>query len=365
MSTNIQVLTLLDLGLVDQEEVTAYYDALSNLERTTREAKQAAVAGASKPPLSLDREKSEATRALQGVPLEFVPFPAVCAVLGAAGVHSLELPGHLSTVASTIGAIAGGAVGLLIVARDDVLGGAVRTVGSIAVESAGTAGMLVGRKISDTAESTLSMVVAEAVQVVIKAPSKAAGGLASSMSDSASSAIESIESLPRELANKSVAGVKDALQGTSQAAIGISGGLARQAAGAAGGALLNTSKAAIIAVKGSSKDAAKQLRKEAITGHGEPHVSFVKGETHAKVSLIYGCIGCCFGSMLSFICAPPMLVWHSGCRGKILYGLQAAVVGWAEPVLIASLGPNCNSSISHVYEVNFQNVAHPLPLSSI
>lgn len=272
---------------MDKEEVAAYYDALSEVERTTREAKEATVAAAFKSSLPpSDKVTSALTPRVQGGAVELIFFPAVCAVLGSTGMRALHLTGDLFTVASTVGAIAGGAVGWVVVARDDVVGGAAKAAGLAVARSASAIGSRAGRSIKETAVGATNAVTSAAVEVIVNAPAKAAGELAKTVSDSASSAVGSVARLPGEIANNAVDEAKSVLQGTSEAAIGLAGDLAVQAVEAAGGALLDTSKAAVKAVKESQEGTTNQLLQDTILASVKSATLPVAGEQQKRVSTV-------------------------------------------------------------------------------
>lgn len=248
---------------MDKEEVAAYYDALSELERTTRGGNEATVPTAFKSSLSSNRVQGE------GGAVELVLFPAACAILGATGMRSLHLTGDLFTVASTVGVIAGGAVGWVVVSRDDVIGGAAKSAGLAVARSASFIGSRAGRSIKETAAGATSAITSAAVEIIVNAPAKAAGELAKTVSDSASSAVGSVAGLPGKAANNAVEEAKSILQGTSETVIDLAGDLALQAVDAAGGALLYTSKAAVKAVKESQQGTANQLLQDTSPVDGE------------------------------------------------------------------------------------------------
>lgn len=251
-----------------KEEVTAYYDALSELERTARRGKETTVSTAFKSSLPSNRVQGE------GGAVELALFPAVCAILGATGMGSLHLTGGLFTVASTFGAIAGGAVGWVVVARDDAVGGAAKAAGFAVARSASFVGSRAGRSIKETAAGASSAITSAAVEIIVNAPAKVAGDLAKTVSDRASSAVGSVAGLPGEIANNAVEGAKSVLQGTSETVTGLAGDLALQAVDAAGGALLYTSKAAMKAVKESQQGTANQLLQDTspVTGERQKRV---------------------------------------------------------------------------------------------
>lgn len=264
------MLTLLEIGLVDKEEMAAYYEALSELERTTQEAKVAAAATTATPANPTKSSSTTAATAEDG-PLSLVPFPIVCAALGAAGTHALHLTGDLGTATSVFGAVAGATLGALVVAGDDAGGRAARAAGLVVARSAGAAGGAVGKGISESVGGVAGGVASAAAsaveEAVVKAPANLVAGLASSTSSAVSSAVGSVVSLPGQLAAKAVDGAKEALQDTSEA-------VARKATEAAAGALQSTSEAALEVVNETPKEAAKRL-KEVVTGSGENLTAFV------------------------------------------------------------------------------------------
>lgn len=265
-----QVLSLLELGLVEKEDISAYYDALSNLERATLDAKKASLNP--QPPPSRLSSKTPSTP--QDDPLLLVPFPALCAALGVAGTHSLHLAGDLDTLASACGAIAGAGLGSLVVVGDGPLGLAARTVGSVVVSALGAAGGLAGKTVSESAAGAAGAAVAAAEDALVKAPANAVEGLARSVSGGMSSVVGYVAALPGKVAKQAVDGAKEALQDTSRAAINLPGDVARKAVDAAGGALQSTSDAALSAVTESPKDAAKRL-KEAVAAPADALTSLV------------------------------------------------------------------------------------------
>lgn len=287
-----QVLTLLDIGLVDKEEVGAYYEALSELERTTQEAKAAAAATAAAASLNPQSPSSSTSFTPQGGPLSLVPFPALCAALGAAGTHSLHLTGGLDTAISVFGAMAGVALGSLVVIGDDAAGRAARTVGSAVTRSASMAGGAAGRSVTESVSGAAGAAAGAVEEAIVKAPSNLVSGLGKSTSNAVSAAVGSVVGLPGELAGKALEGAKGALQDTSEAVVNIPGDVARnvvnlpgevarQATQAAGGALQSTSETALNAVKESPKEAAKRL-KEAVSAPGETLAAFVKGASDER-----------------------------------------------------------------------------------
>lgn len=148
---NEQVLTLLELGLVDKEDVTTYYEALANLERTTREAKEATT-------LAMNKSAATATTPVyfpgKQDPASLVPFPAICAALGAAGMHSLQLSSDADTIASVCGGTAGAVVGGLLVIGDDPVGGFARAAGAAVARAIGFAGGWAGKEVSFLSDIT-------------------------------------------------------------------------------------------------------------------------------------------------------------------------------------------------------------------
>lgn len=288
----VQVLSLLDLGLLDKEEVAAYYDALSNFERTKQEAKGSKLAGSQNPPSSSNNLWPTRESLLGKEASSLIPFPALCAALGAAGAHSLHLVGHLDTAASAFGAVVGAGLGSLVVVGDDPVGRAARTFGSSVSRSASTAGAVAGKQISESAAEAAGAAVAAAEEAVITAPTNAAADVAKSLSGKASAVAVSVVSLPGKLAKGTVESVKGVLQDTSEVVVSLPGDVARKAAGVAGGALQSSSEAAMTAVKDSPKGAARLLN-EAISSRSETLTSFVgrvsgtgasRKETEAKVS---------------------------------------------------------------------------------
>lgn len=273
-----QVLSLLDLGLVDKEEVAAYYDALSNLERTTQEAKEATLAASLNPRPTSNRPFSTATSEPEGDPLSLIPFPAICAFLGFAGTKSLHLTGDLDNVASACGAIAGAGIGSLVVVGQDPVARVARTIGSAIIRSAGAAGGVAGKSVSESVVGAAGAAVAAAEQAIIKAPVNMAGALVRSLLDSLSAAAGSVVRLPGELARKTVVGATGALRDTSEAAVNLPGDIARKAVDAAGGAIQSTSEAAITAVTEAPKEAAKRLT-EVVSSPGEALTSAVSSAT--------------------------------------------------------------------------------------
>eukprot|EP00752_Nemacystus_decipiens_P011875 g10531.t2 len=261
-----KVLTLLEIGLVDKEEMAAYYEALSELERTTREAKEAAAA-----PVNPAKPSSTAPSTAEDGPLSLVPFPLICGALGASGTHALHLTGDLGTAVSVFGAVAGATLGALVVAGDDAGGRAARAAGSVVARSAGTAGGVVsnavGKGISESVGGVAGAATSAVEEVVVKAPANLAAGLASSTSNAVSSAVGSVASLPGQLAAKAVDGAKGALQDTSEV-------VARKASEAAAGALQSTSEAALDVMKDTPKEAA-ELVKELVAGPGQNLAAFV------------------------------------------------------------------------------------------
>lgn len=256
-----QVLSLLDLGLVDKDEVAAYYEALSDLERTTREAKEAAARG----PVPSSASKQSAP---QQNPASLVPFPVICAALGAAGAHSLQLTGDLDAAASACGGIAGAALGGLLVVGDDPVGRTARALGEGIAGTVGVAGGLAGKRVAESAAGAAGAAAAAVEDAVIKAPASLAEGVLRSISETVSEGARSVVNLPGALAKKAVDEAKGALQETSEAAFSLPGEIARKASDAAGGALRSTSEATITAVKESPKEAAKRLM-EAVSAPGD------------------------------------------------------------------------------------------------
>ncbi|CAM9945433.1 unnamed protein product [Scytosiphon promiscuus] len=246
-----KVLTLLDIGLVGKEEVSAYYDALSELERTTREAKAAAAVAASSPNPSARPASAMPAFSARDGPLSLVPLPAVCAALGAAGTQSLHLAGGVGTAISIFGAMAGVAIGGLVVIGDDPLGRLARTAGAAVVRSTGAAGGAAGRSVSESVAGAAGAAAGAVENAVVKAPSKFAGGLARSFSGAVAAAFGSAVALPGALVTKAADGAKGALKETSDAAVAIPGRVARKASRAAGSALQTTSAAAAVAVGGA------------------------------------------------------------------------------------------------------------------
>lgn len=265
-----QVLTLLDIGLVDKEEAAAYYDALSELERTTREAKAAKLVSAD---TSGSRPKPSSTTTFipQEGPLSLVPFPAACAALGAAGTHALHLTGSLGTAISFIGALAGVAVGSLVVIGDDAGGRAARAAGSAVAGAA-------GKGLSDSVSGAAGYAASAAEEAIVKAPANLLNEVTKTVSSAVVSGVKSVMNLPRALAAKAVDGAKGALQDTSKTVVKIPVEVARKATEAAGGALQSTSEAALSVIKESPKEAGKLL-KEAVSGQGETLTAFVSRAT--------------------------------------------------------------------------------------
>lgn len=245
---------------MDKDEVAAYFDALSDLERTTREAKEATTR--SPVPSSTPKQST------QHNPLSLVPFPVVCAALGAAGAHSLQLTGELDTAASACGGIAGAALGSLLVVGDDAVGRTARALGAGIAGTVGVAGGLAGKSVSESAAGAAGAAVTAVEEAVIKAPVNFAGGVVWSISETLSAVIKSVVNLPGALAKKVVDEAKRVLQETSEAAFRLPGEIAQKASDAAGGALRSTSEATITAVKDSPKEAAKRL-KAAVSAPGD------------------------------------------------------------------------------------------------
>lgn len=279
------MLTLLDIGLVDKEEVATYYEALSELERTTQEAKTATAAAADSASLNPQSQSSPFTP--QDGPLSLVPFPAVCAALGAAGMHSLHLAGGLDSAISVFGAMAGVALGSLVVIGDDAAGRTARAVGSTVTRSASTAGEVAGRSVVESFGGAVGATASALEEAIVNAPANFVAGLGRSISNAVSAGVGSVVALPGELATRAADRARGALQGTSEAVVNIPGEvarnvvnlpgeIARQAAQTAGGALQSTSETALKAVKESPKEAAKRL-KEAVSTPGETLTAFVKG----------------------------------------------------------------------------------------
>lgn len=119
----------------------AYYEALSELERTTREAKEATIRPSQNPATPSNSFPSEQN------PVSLVPFPALCAALGAASLQSLHLTGDADAVASVCGGIVGAAIGGLVVVGDDPVGGFTRAVGATIARGVGFAGGWVGKEV--------------------------------------------------------------------------------------------------------------------------------------------------------------------------------------------------------------------------
>ncbi|CAM9112550.1 unnamed protein product [Hapterophycus canaliculatus] len=284
-----KVLTLLDIGLVAKEEVVAYYDALSELERTTREAKAAAAAAAASPKPPSPPSSTMPFSPRDG-PLSLVPLPAVCAALGAAGTQSLHLAGGFGTAISIFGAMAGVAIGGLVVIGDDPLGRLARAAGSAVARSAVATGGAAGKGVSDSIASAAGAAAGAVEQAVVKAPSNFVGGLARSISSVVSAAFGSAAALPGSLVTKAADGAKGALKDTSDAVVAIPGEVARKAtrvagsalqstsaaaASAVGGALQSTSEAAMTAVKGSSPKQAAQRLNGGMPSPGKTLAGFV------------------------------------------------------------------------------------------
>lgn len=140
-----QVLTLLELGLVDKEDMTAYYEALENLERSTEEDTEATTS----PTKSSTSTVSPSGSSLgQADPASLMPFPVICAALGAAGMHSLQLTGTADTIASVCGGAAGAAVGGIVVIGNDPVGEFARMAGAAIARLVGSAGGWAGKEVS-------------------------------------------------------------------------------------------------------------------------------------------------------------------------------------------------------------------------
>ncbi|CAM9276851.1 unnamed protein product [Ectocarpus sp. 12 AP-2014] len=270
-----KVLTLVEMGLVNKEEASSYYEALSDLERTTQKAKAAAAAAAESQP-SAARSSSASPFSPQEGPLSLVPFPAVCAALGAAGTQSLHLAGALGTAFSVFGAVAGVALGGLVVIGDDPLGRAARAAGLALARSAGAAGGAAGKSVSESAAGAAGAAVGAVEEAVVKAPANFVAGVASSISRAVSSAVGSVTALPGAVVTKAADGAKGALQDTSEAVVNLPGEVARKAAQAAGGALQSTSDAAVTAVRESPKMAAKRLN-DAVSSPGKTLTALASG----------------------------------------------------------------------------------------
>ena len=287
LSFCFQVLSLLDLGLVDKDDVAAYYDALSELERATREAKQASLSPP--PPTPSNNPFSSLS---QESPLDLLPFPAVCAALGAAGAHSVHLTGGLESATTAVGAIAGACVGGLIAAGDDPIARIARTFGSTVARWVGAVGGQAGKSVSETAAGAAGAAVAAAEEAIITAPANAAAGLGKSLSSGASALVESALALPGKLAKKAVGATVEALQDTSKAVVALPGDVARKAVETAGDAIQSTSDAAITTLIDSPKEARKRLN-DAIASPGETLAAFAKsgsgegGGKRSKVSFFF------------------------------------------------------------------------------
>lgn len=248
-SNGMKVLTLVNLGLVDKEDAMAYFDALSDLERATREAKEAASASSRNPSYGILQFLALNTG--QQDPLALVPFPVVCAALGVAGMHSLHLSGEADTVAAVFGGAAGAAVGGVVVVGNNASGRAVRGFGSTISGSIASVGSWAGKEISTLVAGALVASTTAAQKTLVEAPVSLAGALISSITGNLSAAVGFVLGLPGLLAQKAVQEAQGALQRTSEAAVKLPAELAREAVDAAGGALQSTSGAAANAVKGS------------------------------------------------------------------------------------------------------------------
>lgn len=276
---------------MSKEEVSAYYDALTELERTTREAKAAAALAASSPEPSAPTASSSIPFSPRDGPLSLVPLPAVCAALGAAGTQSLHLAGSLGTAVSLFGAVAGVAVGGLVVIGDDPLGRLARAAGSAVVRSTGAAGGAAGKSVSQSVAGAAGAAAGAVENAVVRAPSNFVGGLARSISSAVTAAFGSAVALPGVLVTKAADGAKGALKDTSDAVVAIPGEVARKAsraagsalqsssaaaAAAVGGALQSTSEAAVTAVRGSSKKAGQGLAGGVPSSPGKSLADFVR-----------------------------------------------------------------------------------------
>lgn len=140
-----QVLTLLELGLVDKEDMTAYYEALANLERTTKEVTEATTLSTK---ISTSTAIPPGSLLGQADPASLVPFPVICAALGAAGMHSLQLAGTADTIASVCGGAAGAALGAIVAIGNDPVGEFARAAGAAIARLVGSAGGWAGKEVS-------------------------------------------------------------------------------------------------------------------------------------------------------------------------------------------------------------------------
>lgn len=270
----VQVLSLLDLGLVDRDNAVAYYDALTALDRTAQDAKEAALAASLQPlPTRATPLASSPTLPPEGL-LSLVPFPAVCIALGVAGSHALHLTGTLDAAAFAFGAIAGASIGGLIVAGDDSMGRAARAFGGVVTRSLGAACESAGKGLGESAVGAAGAVAAAAQEAIVKTPSKAASSVSRSWSDAVSATVGSMWGLPGVFAKRVAEGVKRAIVDTSNTVVNMPGDIARQATLAAGNAFQSSSEAAISAVKEAPQEA-KRLVDNTIATRAKAWSAFI------------------------------------------------------------------------------------------
>lgn len=255
----------MELGLLNKEETVKYFDALSELERSSRELETRL--GAPSRQASNELLRSVLSKTGEEEPLNLIPFPAICALLGASGVHALHLSGDADTAVTVIGAAAGAGVGSLVLLGDDPLGRAARSVSKTIAVAIGSAGGWAGKEVSTRVFGAIGGSAASAREVLVQAPKTLAVAVGSSVMGSLSAVAASVVAWPRELARRAAQGAQESLQRTSEATARVLAGRVRAASDAAGNTLESTSRATLEAVKdsvaaatGSPREAVARIR---------------------------------------------------------------------------------------------------------
>ncbi|CAM9119664.1 unnamed protein product [Discosporangium mesarthrocarpum] len=183
-----KVLSLFKLGLVEKEEIPAYFEAISTFEKVKQAPTEAPVIAAG--------VTSAPSRSFS---VDFT-FPSMCAILGVAGVHSLHLPAEADTVASTVGLAAGFGVGVLFAASPG--GSFASNVSKFCSGLVSSAVEWVSRSVMGAVTDATEAATLAAQETFVKAPSRLADTVVSAVGDNLSAAGERTVSMPSVLADK-------------------------------------------------------------------------------------------------------------------------------------------------------------------
>lgn len=285
------MLTLVDLGLLNKEDMVKYFDALSELERSSRQLET--LPGAPSREISNELLRSVLSKTGEEEPLNLIPFPVVCALLGASGMHALHLSGDADTATTVLGAAAGAGVGSLVVVGDDSLGQVARSISKAIAVAIGSAGGWTRKEVSTRVLLAIGGSAAAARDALVKAPNTLAAAIGSSVMGSLSAVAASVVAWPREQARKATEGAQESLQRTSQAVARVPSGFVRAVGDAAGNTLESTSRVTLEVVKDSVA---------AATGSPREAVARIRGVVQSPRS--------------TFEAAIPLLKRTAGTRGR-------------------------------------------------